>query len=83
MILHNKPPHFIVQKLDESDFSTFGNPVMQDGSTLLHVAVKQGQLTIVKRLLEAGQVIDCQDEKGNTPLHYANMYGNLYCIDLL
>ncbi len=41
------------------------------GESLLHVAVKKGNLSMVKLLLEKDADINIQDESGNTPLHYA------------
>jgi ankyrin repeat protein len=45
------------------------------GESMLHVAAKNGHLSMVKLLLERGGNIDIQDESGNTALHYATSAG--------
>lgn len=41
------------------------------GTTPLHLAVKLGKMTAVKRLLNLGAKVQTADKQGNTPLHYA------------
>jgi ankyrin repeat protein len=43
--------------------------------SLLHAAVKNGHLSMVKLLIEKGAVLNVQDQSGNTPLHYAAAAG--------
>ena len=45
------------------------------GESLLHVAAKKGNLSMVKLLIEQGANVNIQDESGNTPLHYAAANG--------
>ncbi len=37
-----------------------------------------GKDEVIQVLLNAGAEINHQDYKGNTPLHYASLYGNLW-----
>jgi ankyrin repeat protein len=39
--------------------------------TILHHACEEGDILIVKNLVTAGAVLNAQDVKGYTPLHYA------------
>ncbi|KAH3757950.1 Rab-GTPase-TBC domain [Pelomyxa schiedti] len=58
----------VLEVLQSSDVNT-RSPV--DSSTALHVAAGTGSRSIVKILVEAGAMIDLQDENDNTPLHVA------------
>ena len=49
----------------------------QDGSTLLHVAVSNDHIDIVKYLVSQGADVDSQDSEGDTPLHLAASSGLL------
>ena len=46
------------------------------GATRLHWASKVGLLGMVRSLLEAGADVNSQDDKGETPLHWAARGGN-------
>ena len=82
MMLNNAHEAFILQEIDD-DHAEFNRSVRTDGSTLLHIAVKQGQPNIAKRLMQTCQLKDQQDEQGNTALHYAYKFGNRECIAIL
>ena len=44
----------------------------RDGITPIHIAAQNGNIEVVKTLLTAyPNQIDCADNKGQTPLHYA------------
>ncbi|MFZ1388827.1 MAG: ankyrin repeat domain-containing protein [Thiolinea sp.] len=47
------------------------NLTAKDGTTPLHLAVKLGKMTAVKRLLDLGAKVQTADKQGNTSLHYA------------
>jgi len=59
---------------NESSFS-LNSSYTYGGESLLHVATKKGNLSMVKLLIEAGANINIQDESGNTPLHYSAANG--------
>ena len=44
-------------------------------NSLLHVACQNGNKVIVKNCLRSGAYINCQNSRGNTPLHYCFAYG--------
>jgi ankyrin repeat protein len=46
-----------------------------DGSTLLHTALRSSQEDVAQLLLAAGARIDTTDQAGNTPLHVAAATG--------
>lgn len=50
---------------NESSF-TLNSSYTYGGESLLHVATKKGNLSMVKLLIEAGANINIQDESGNT-----------------
>lgn len=49
----------------------------------LHVAVKHGQLSIIKLLVDRGAKLDCQDMNDNTPLLVAVAYGHVATLEYL
>lgn len=53
------------------------------GSTLLHIAVNEGQLNIVSLLLRSGALVNAVDAYGNTPMHIACIYGHRDIAELL
>ena len=53
------------------------------GDTVLFIAVKNGLLKIVKRLVEMGENINSVDQDLNTPLHIAAAWGYLDIVLLL
>jgi ankyrin repeat protein len=55
----------------------------QGGESLLHHAVKNGHLSMVKLLIERGANINIQDESGNSALHYAAANGKKDVIKYL
>ena len=55
-----------------------------DGSSLLHLVVLNGQHKCVKALLESpGVSMNEKRQNGNTPLHDACVKGNIRCIKML
>lgn len=46
------------------------------GSTLLHQAVRKGDMTVVKKLLDSGYDVNIKDANGLTPLHCAAQCGH-------
>src|SRR5690606_12014081 len=55
----------------------------QGGESLLHHAVKNGHLSMVKLLIDRGANINIQDESGNSALHYAAANGKKDVLKLL
>ena len=59
-------------------------PVDKDGNTLLHIACSHGSLHIVQHLVTQCKANpDCQNNKGETPLHHASKDGHLDMIEWL
>ena len=59
-------------------------PVDKDGNTLLHIACSHGSLPIAQHLVTQCKANpDCQNNKGETPLHYASKNGHLCIIQCL
>lgn len=54
-----------------------------DGSSLLHLVVLNGQYKCVKTLLDNGLNMNEKRQNGNTPLHDACVKGNIRCIKML
>jgi ankyrin repeat protein len=54
-----------------------------NGETLLHLAVKSGDLNCVKALVAGGASANMQDKNGVTPLHLAAERADLGCIEAL
>ena len=44
---------------------------IEDNDTLLHTACKNGNMKAVKHLLEIGADVNAKNNKGHTPLYYA------------
>ena len=82
MILTNVKQSFITTWI-EANQGALEEPVLNNGGTLMHVAVRQGQPKIAKALIENSNTMNSQDEEGNTALHYAYMFGFSECIQLL
>jgi len=55
----------------------------EDGQPPLHVAIQEGQMEIVKLLLDAGASVESVGYHGWHPLHIAASLGNLELVDLL
>ena len=51
--------------------------------TCLHHASMNGNLEIIKLLVECGAKIDITDLKGFKPLHYACQFGKMDAVALL
>ncbi len=49
--------------------------VFQNGLNALHLASKEGHVSVVRELLERGAKIDAATKKGNTALHIASLAG--------
>ena len=55
----------------------------KDGEDLLHLACKNGQVTLIKNLLNAKVDINAMSAQGLSPLHWAVIKGNLEVTQLL
>ena len=49
----------------------------------LHSAATDGQLEVIRFLVESGAEVDAGDSDGSTPLHVAALRGNLACVEYL
>jgi ankyrin repeat protein len=49
---------------------------LSDGWTALHIACKQGEMGVLKRLLHYGGDMNAADGKGQTPLSLAEEFGH-------
>jgi ankyrin repeat protein len=49
----------------------------QDGYTPLHLASSDGNVNVVRVLLDAGAIVDATNIDGYTPLHYASSDGHV------
>ena len=49
----------------------------REGEDLLHLACKNGQVTLIKNLLKANVDINTLSAEGLSPLHWAVFNGNL------
>ena len=59
--------------LKESLFILF----FQNGLNALHLASKEGHVSVVEELLSRGAKIDAATKKGNTALHIASLAGQV------
>ena len=75
MIRSNEKEQFIVEMINEHSIILDEEPVLSDGSTMLHVATRQGMTNIVRTLCKHNFDRNAQDNLGNTALHYAFKYG--------
>ncbi|RBQ31922.1 hypothetical protein CRU92_03915 [Arcobacter sp. FW59] len=48
----------------------------ETGESLLHLAIKNGSLSMIRKLLDMGYDINIKDKYGNTPIYYAFMNNN-------
>jgi ankyrin repeat protein len=55
----------------------------ENKKTLLHKAAFEEHTDIVKALINAGAMLDVEDDKGNTPLHLAAMCGRTKIVEEL
>ena len=69
----------IVQKLIEAGVNV---NVSKNKHTVLHYACDQGQLEVVKLLLEKGADVNAKNEEGETPLDIAKKTSNKEIIKL-
>lgn len=53
------------------------------GATLLHIAAQQGQIPVMRVLIERQADLNAKDMVGRTPLHYALMVGKRPAVQLL
>ena len=51
--------------------------LFQNGLNALHLAAKEGHVSVVKELLSRGAKIDAATKKGNTALHIASLAGQV------
>ena len=49
----------------------------QNGLNALHLAAKEGHVSVVTELLSRGAKIDAATKKGNTALHIASLAGQV------
>lgn len=59
------------------------NALGEDGLAPLHIAARDGQLRLAKRLIDAGADVDLPDRDGRTPLAIARAQENRDVVDLL
>ena len=52
-------------------------PFFQNGLNALHLASKEGHVSVVEELLSRGAKIDAATKKGNTALHIASLAGQV------
>ncbi|WP_257288791.1 ankyrin repeat domain-containing protein [Endozoicomonas sp. SESOKO2] len=52
------------------------------GMAAIHIAAKNGNLELIRSLLDCGADIDLQDKKGMTPLHHAVSYGDVQVLKI-
>lgn len=55
----------------------------QNGLNALHLASKDGHVTVVSELLSRGALVDAATKKGNTALHIASLAGQEEVVKLL
>lgn len=55
----------------------------QNGLNALHLASKDGHVTVVQELLTRGAIVDAATKKGNTALHIASLAGQEEVVKLL
>ena len=67
----------------DQNASDLDGPVTEDGSTLLHIAVKMANVDVAESLLEKKVSKNAKDENGNTALHLAYLYGYTPCCSML
>ena len=78
----------IVQELLKAGANVYAKNPEHEKETLIHLAIKNGDISVVKELLNHGSKDDLlqMDFKGgdaDTPLHYACKYKNLEMVKLL
>ena len=78
--IENRDLAVVTQLLDQT--ATALETPDQDGQPPLHVAIQEGQLTIVKALLTRGANIDAVGYHGWHALHIASSLGNLDMVNL-
>ena len=57
--------------------------VERDGTSILHVAALQGQMSVLKRLISMKVDVNVRDKEGYTPLFYAKKHGQNACVESL
>ena len=82
MIFNQSNEDFIIEALCSYPIN-FDQPVFEDGTTLLILAVKNGMITVSMNMIRRQADINKSDCNGNTPLHHAFMLGFKDCIDTL
>ncbi|KAL1122185.1 hypothetical protein AAG570_003590 [Ranatra chinensis] len=55
----------------------------QDGETAVHLASRLGEDAILEKLITSGANVNCRDQRGNTPLHYACQLNLLKTVKVL
>lgn len=70
-----------------SDLPRAMNSVFSHGSTPMHKAAAEGQLDVLKKLVDEGKSPHERNKLGLTPLHFAALFGHLnvvrYLVDLV
>jgi len=68
-----------IQTLKSLPLST----LVQEGFTILHIAIWRDDVEHTKKLVENGAPLNSQNHKGETPLHLASFTGNAVIVQLL
>ena len=74
---------WLSEELDYDKNQWLKSPLNPLGATLLHLAVMNNCVSIVKYLLEIGACCDIGNINNTTPLHYAATVGHLKIMELL
>ena len=66
----------------QTHYHLINSPANDRGSTLLHMAVQRGYLSLVKLLLRLGADLEAKTDKGDTPLLIACQVAIVICVVL-
>lgn len=73
----------LLEFLKVSDLPSCRKALDSNNKTALHIASREGQLEIVKILIEKGWEIDCKDKHSTTPLHQASNLNHFETVSFL